>query len=70
MRSARKLQVLQNSSSCSPPLRIERIDLARRPLLRRDLLHVHEAPLLDAHEQGVDGALGEVREPLAPAGVP
>src|SRR6478736_2179870 len=45
-----------------PALGIDRIDLAWRALLGRDLLHVHEAPLLDAHQQRVDGALDQVGE--------
>src|SRR5215207_4423244 len=45
-------------------LRVQRIHLARRPLHRRDLLDVDEAALLDAHQQGVDGALGDVGESL------
>ena len=44
--------------------RVQRVDLARRPLLRRDLLHVHEAALLDPDEQRVDGALDDVGEAL------
>src|SRR6476469_5783778 len=48
------------------PLRIERIDLARRPLLGRDLLHIDEATLLDADEQGVHGSLDEFGEALLP----
>ena len=64
MRSARKLHVLQNSVELFAPLRVERIHLARRSLLGRDLLHIHEAPLLDADEQRVDGAFDEVREAL------
>ena len=63
-RSARKLQVLQNSSRYSPSLGVERVDLARRALLGRDLLHVDEAALLDPDEQRVDGALGDVGEAL------
>ena len=45
-------------------LSVEGIDLARRPLLGRDLLHVDEAALLDPDQQGVDGALGDVGEAL------
>src|SRR5580700_8836049 len=45
-------------------LRVERIHLARRPLVGRDLLHVDEALLLEPDEQGVDGAFGDVREAL------
>src|SRR6476469_3124088 len=47
-----------------PSLSVEGIDLARRPLLGRDLLHVDEAALLDPDQQGVDRALGNVGEPL------
>src|SRR6187402_250153 len=43
---------------------VERVDLPRRALLGRHLLHVHEPPLLDADQQGVDGSLGQVDEPL------
>ena len=64
MRSERKLHVLQNSPSCSRPLRVERVHLARRSLLGRDLLDIHEAPLLDADEQRVHGAFDDVREAL------
>ena len=49
---------------------VERIHLARRPLLGRDLLHVDEAALLDPDEQRVDGALGDVGEALSPAAAP
>ena len=45
-------------------LRVQRVDLARRPLLGRDLLDVDEAALLDPDQQGVDGALGDVGEAL------
>src|SRR5476649_1351259 len=47
-------------------LRIERVHLARRPLLGGDLLHVDEAFLLEPDEQGVDGAFGDVGEALLP----
>src|SRR6476620_11013619 len=47
-------------------LSVEGIDLARRPLLGRDLLHVDETALLDPDQQRVDGALGDVRETLLP----
>src|SRR6266540_5890150 len=49
-----------------PSLSVQGIHLARRPLLRRDLLHVDEAALLDPDEQRVDGALGDVGEALLP----
>src|SRR6478735_3164755 len=45
-------------------LSVEGVDLARRPLLRGDLLHVDEAALLDPDQQRVDGALGDVGEAL------
>src|SRR6478735_9310333 len=41
---------------------VERVDLARRTLLGRDLLDVGEAALLDPDEEGVDGALDDVGE--------
>src|SRR4051794_501680 len=41
---------------------VERIDLARRALLGRHLLDVDQATLLHPDQQGVDGALGDVRE--------
>src|SRR5450631_4140671 len=47
-------------------LRVERIHLARRPLLGRDLLRVDETLLLVPEEQGVDGAFGDVGEALLP----
>src|SRR5262245_15625141 len=47
-------------------LSVEGVDLARRPLLRRALLHVDEAALLDPDEQCVDGSFGDVREALVP----
>src|SRR6476661_8930350 len=47
-------------------LSVEGVDLARRPLLRGDLLHVDEAALLDPDQQRVDGALGDVGEALLP----
>jgi len=43
-------------------LGVERVDLARRSLLGRDLLDVGEAPLLDPDEEGVDGPLDDVGE--------
>mgnify|MGYP000414404716 CR=1 FL=1 len=46
------------------PCCVEGVDLARRPLLGRDLLDVDESALLDADEQRVDGALGDVGEAL------
>src|ERR1700726_4073209 len=49
-----------------PSLRIERIHLARRPLLRRDLLHVDESLELEPDEQGVDGAFGDIGKALLP----
>src|ERR1700731_1664217 len=49
-----------------PPLSVEGIDLARRPLLRRDLLHIDQAAQFDPHEQGVDGALGDVGQAPLP----
>src|SRR4029453_8750059 len=49
-----------------PSLRVEGIHLARRPLLRRDPLHVDEAALLDPDQQRIDGALGDVGEALLP----
>ena len=48
------------------PLSVERIHLARRPLLGRILLHIDEASLLDPDEQRVDGALGDIGETLFP----
>ena len=45
-------------------LGVERVHLAWRPLLGRNLLHVDEAALLDPDEQGVDGALDDVGEAL------
>src|ERR1700733_3792838 len=47
-------------------LRVERIHLARRPLLGRDLLHVDEVLLLEPDKQRVDGAFGDIREALVP----
>ncbi len=47
-------------------MRVERVHLAWRALLGRHLLHVHEAPLLDPDEQGVDGAFDEVGESFFP----
>src|SRR4029453_14811811 len=49
-----------------PSLRVERIHLARRPLLRRDLLHGAQPPLLDPDQQPIDGAFGDVGEALLP----
>src|SRR5678816_24144 len=49
-----------------PSLGVEGVHLARRPLLRRDLLHVDEAALLDPDEQRVDGAFGDVGKALLP----
>jgi hypothetical protein len=43
---------------------VEGVDLARRALLRGDLLDVDESALLDAHEDGVHRPLGDVGEPL------
>src|SRR5437763_640342 len=43
---------------------VERVHAARGALLRRDLLHVDQAALLDPDQQCVDGALGDVGEPL------
>src|SRR6478736_4658495 len=43
---------------------VERVDLARRALLGRDLLDVDETALLDPDQERVHGALGQVREPL------
>src|SRR6476620_8918144 len=43
---------------------VEGIDLARRPLLRRDLLHVDEAALLAPDEQREDDALQRALEHL------
>ena len=43
---------------------VEREDLAGRPLLGGHLLDVDQLPLLDAHQQGVDRALGDVLETL------
>src|SRR5215217_1988384 len=43
-------------------LRIEGVHLAGRALLARHLLDIDESALLDAHQQGVDGALGGVGE--------
>src|ERR671912_1942232 len=45
-------------------LRVQRIHLARRTLHGRDLLDIDEAALLDAHQQGVDGAFGDIGESL------
>src|SRR5918993_5529668 len=42
------------------PLRVEGVHLPRRSLLGGHLLHVHEAALLDPHEQGVHGAFDDV----------
>src|ERR1700680_1646189 len=47
-------------------LRVERIHLARRPLLGRGLLHVNEALQLEPDEEGVDGAFGDGGEALLP----
>src|SRR5688572_828784 len=41
---------------------VERVDLARRTLLRGDLLDVREASLFDPDQQGIDGALDDVGE--------
>src|SRR5678816_945442 len=49
-----------------PSLGVEGVHLARRPLLRRDLLHVDEAALLDPDQQRIDGAFGDVGEALLP----
>src|SRR6476469_3656706 len=46
------------------PLRVERIDLAGRPLFRRDFLHIDEPPLLYPDEQRVHGSLDEFGEAL------
>src|SRR4051794_24357729 len=43
---------------------VQRVDLARRPLLGRDLRHVHETALLDPDQQRIDGALRDVGEAL------
>src|SRR6478609_11352422 len=43
---------------------VERVHLARRPFLGRDLVHVDEPLLLDPDEYGVDGAFDEVGETL------
>ncbi|MBG9885373.1 hypothetical protein ABE10_01980, partial [Bacillus toyonensis] len=48
------------------PLRVEGVDLAWRSLLGGDLLDVDETALLDAHEERVHGALGDVGEALVP----
>src|SRR5262245_35930293 len=47
-------------------LGVERVHLARRPLLGRGLHHADEAVLLGPDEQRVDGALGDVGETLLP----
>src|SRR4030095_10924150 len=47
-------------------MRVERVHLAWWALLGRPLLHVHEAPLLDPDEQGVDGAFDEFGESFVP----
>src|SRR5919106_1395099 len=49
-----------------PSLRVEGIHLARRPLLRRDLLHVDQAAMLDPDQQRIDGAFRDVGEALLP----
>src|SRR5262245_2093114 len=49
-----------------PSLSVEGIHLARRPLLRGDLLHIDEAPLLDPDQQRIDGAFRDVGEALLP----
>jgi len=63
--------VVLRGSSRSPEVvevgaarRVERVHLARRALLGWHLLDVDEAALLDAHEEGVDRALGDVGEAL------
>src|SRR5262245_16193802 len=50
----------------APPLSVERVHLARRPLLGGDFLHVDEASLLDPDEERVDRSLGDVGEALRP----
>src|ERR1700734_4084443 len=47
-------------------LSVERVHLARRPLLGGDLFHVDEAALLDPDKQRVDRPFGDVREALLP----
>src|SRR6185437_6363413 len=47
-------------------LSVEGVDLARRPLLGGDLLHVDEAALLDPDQQRVDGPFGDVGDALRP----
>ena len=60
MRSARKLQVLQNFSEIGPALCIEGVDLARRPLFGGDLLHVDKAALFDPYQQRIDSSFRDV----------
>src|SRR5690606_5429290 len=47
-----------------PAASVEGIHLAWRPLLGGNLLHIHEAALLDPDEQRVDGSFGNVLESL------
>ena len=46
-------------------LSVEGVDLARRPLLGGDLLHVDEAALLDPDEQRVDGPSAMSEKPFS-----
>src|SRR5665811_1344326 len=49
-----------------PSLSVERVHLARRPLLGGDLLHVDKAAPLDPDEQRIPGPFGDVGEALLP----
>src|SRR5215467_1436422 len=49
-----------------PPASVQGIHLARRPFLRRNLLHVDEATLLDPDQECIDGAFHDVGEALLP----
>src|SRR5215469_14342017 len=47
-------------------LSVEGVHPPRRALLRRNLLHVDDAPLLDPDQHRVNGSLRNVGEPLLP----
>src|SRR5215467_5600297 len=49
-----------------PPVSVERVHAAGRPFLRRDLLHVDQASLLDPDQHRVDGAFDDVGEASLP----
>src|SRR4051794_31059480 len=49
-----------------PSLSIQGIHLARRPLLRRHLIHGNEAAPLESDQQRVDSAFSDIRKALLP----